>query len=90
MLVAQKTSVLTQDWESACLGPLEWDAAQLLRHAPLDARGQWPSRWGQVGLDPDLVEIFRRLRTVTALSHLVATDQKGAFYNRCVQELQLS
>lgn len=68
------------DWESSCCGPLEWDAAQNLRYTP---RGYVPGRiewWKSRGVDLELLFPYRRVRSMSSLSHMIAVGIKPTMY----------
>lgn len=76
------------DWESSCKGPLEWDVAQNLRYTPPGQRAAQEAYWRVSGLvEPEVVSFFRHVRSLSSLSHLVATGLKPPIYYRCLEDL---
>lgn len=75
------------DWESACVGPAEWDAAQNLRYcdpAMLEAQTAW---WATKNVDMEKVKFYYHVRTLSSLSHLVATGVRPPMYYRALAVL---
>lgn len=75
------------DWESARVGPIEWDTAQNLRFAPEVSREEQTDWWVEQGADRRYLDFYYRVRSLTHLSFLVATRQHGARYDRNVRDL---
>lgn len=88
-LLLTADGILVIDWESACHGPLEWDAAQNLRYTPPALVAQQRNWWLTQGVDPELLDFYKHFRTLTSLSHLIASGIKNPIYFECLEALGL-
>lgn len=75
------------DWESSCVGPLEWDVAQNLRYTPPSLEREQEAWWQARGVDWDRVQFYRRVRTLSSLSHMVAAGLTPPMYHRALATL---
>lgn len=72
------------DWDSACRGPLEWDAAQSLRYADVEQVAALTRWWESKPVNMDEVFFYRRVRTLTSLSHFMASNIRPPMYHRAL------
>lgn len=75
------------DWESSCLGPKEWDAAQNIRYTNPQLRPMQKDFWLARNCDEELLDCYFKVRTLSSLSHMVASGQETPIYFQCLEDL---
>lgn len=80
-LMATAEGVILIDWESACLGPKEWDAAQNLRYADPAHRQEFRDFWlAKDEISEEALDFYYRLRSLTSMTHFIASGLRPRYY----------
>lgn len=81
-LMVTDEGILLIDWESMCMGPKEWDAAQNLRYADPAERSDLKAWWlTRSDISEAALDFYYQLRSLTSMTHFVANDIRNRYYD---------